>query len=384
VTSDVTTADVVVVGGGLIGLSLAWRSRVLGLSAVVVDPNPGAAASWAAAGMLAPVTEVHYGEEPLLQLNLASARRYPSFVEELEDLTGATVGYRTCGTLAVAADRDDLALLDELHGFQQRLGLDVERLSSRECRTLEPALSPSVRGGLFVAGDHQVDNRMLGAALIAACERSGVIIERHSVDRVLVDGDRAGGVSLDDGRSINAGAVVLAAGCWSGRVEGIPPDARPPVRPVKGQILRLQGPVEPPFLTHNVRGIARGSHVYLVPRASGRIVVGATVEELGYDTTVTAGGVHTLLRDAYELLPGISELALAETHAGLRPGTPDNAPLLGATVLDGLHAATGHYRNGVLLTPITADAMAELLATGTAPGLIEPFSPRRFAKEPVR
>src|SRR4051794_28698091 len=204
--SDNRSCDVVVIGGGLIGLAVAWRSRLRGLDVTVVDPRPGGAASWAAAGMLAPVTEVHYGEESLLRLNLASAERYPSFVAELEDATGESAGYRTCGTVAVAGDRDDLALLDELHAFQQRLGLEADRLSSRECRSLEPALAPGVGGGLFGAGDHRVDNRRLGAALLAACERSGVVIERQGAAGVVVDGDRAGGVRLDgaDPRTVAA------------------------------------------------------------------------------------------------------------------------------------------------------------------------------------
>jgi glycine oxidase len=368
-------ADVVAVGGGVIGLAIAWRARQRGLSVTVVDPAPGRAASWAAAGMLAPVTEVHYGEEPLLRLNLASAERYASFVAELEDVAGTTVGYRPCGTLAVAVDAGDSAVLDDLFRFQQRLGLGVERVTAREARRLEPALSPAIRGGLFVDHDHQVDNRLLGAALLAACLRSGVEIVAATVTAVAVQGGRAAGVVLDDGHTATAGAVVLAAGCWSARIAGA---SGLPVRPVKGQILRLRHEAETSYLSHNVRGIVQGSSIYVVPRASGEVVVGATVEEQGFDTAVTAGGVYQLLRDAHALLPDIGELTLAETHAGLRPGTPDNAPLLGPTATAGLVAATGHYRNGILLTPVTADTVADLLADGRVPELIAPFSPLRF------
>jgi glycine oxidase len=370
---------VVVVGGGVIGLSIAWRARLTSLSVTLLDPTPGAGASWAAAGMLAPVSEVHYGEERLLGLNLASAARFPSFVAELEDATGLDVGYRPCGTLAVAADADDRAVLDDLHAFQCRLGLVSTRLLSGECRELEPSLAPTIRGGLLVEGDHQVDNRRLSRALLAACAGAGVDIVAASVASVITNGDRVVGVELDAGEQLVAAAVVLAAGCWSARLAGLAPGVLPPVRPVKGQILRLRAPVDPPFIRRNLRSIVAGSSVYVVPRADGEIVVGATVEEQGFDTTVTVGAVHQLLRDAWTVLPGIAELELVETHAGLRPGSPDNAPIIGAAAVNGLVVATGHYRNGILLTPVTADAVAELLATGTTPELIQPFSPRRFA-----
>jgi glycine oxidase len=370
-------SDVVVVGGGVVGLGIAWRARLAGLSVTLVDPAPGKGASWAAAGMLAPVTEVHYGEEGLLGLNLASAGRYPSFVAELEEATGRVVGYRPCGTLAVAADADDRALLDDLHAFQARLRLASERLSARECRQLEPSLAPNVRGGLLVEGDHQVDNRRFTRALLAACTGSGVDLVA-SVASVTVTGGRVTGVELGSGMRVVAGAVVLAAGCWSARLAGLPPEALPPIRPVKGQILRLRAPVDLPLVRRNVRAVVAGSQVYVVPRVDGEVVVGATVEEQGFDTTVTAGAVHQLLRDAWTVLPGIAELELAETHAGLRPGSPDNAPVIGAGAVDGLVVATGHYRNGILLTPATADAVVELLATGTTPDIIKPFSPRRF------
>ncbi len=375
------TPDVLVVGGGVIGLALAWRARTAGLSVTVVDPSPGAGASYAAAGMLAPVSEVTYGEEQLLELNLASARRYPQFVAELEDASGAAVGYRTEGTVVVALDSGDRAVLADLHAFQTRLGLDSELLTGRECKRLEPMLAPGVRAGLFVAGDHSVDNRRLAPALLTAAERSGVDVRRGRVTGLQTDGDRVTGATLDDGDQVSAGTTVLAAGCWSGEMAGLPPDALPPVRPVKGQILRLRTPT--PFLTRTVRGVVAGGHVYLVPRGDGEIVVGATVEELGYDTTTTAGGVYELLRDAHALLPGITELELVECHAGLRPGSPDNAPLLGRAGPEGLVLATGHYRNGVLLTPITADAVAELLCTGALPEVARPFDPRRFDRTAV-
>src|SRR5215216_1513761 len=339
------TSDVVVVGGGVIGLGIAWRAAQAQMAVTVVDEAPGQGASWAAAGMLAPVTEVHYGEGRLLELNLASAGRWPSFAAEVEEASGRPVGYRPGGTLAVARDADDNAALEDLYRFQLRCGLEVERLRSRECRQLEPGLHPGIRGGVLAAGDHQVDNRALVQALVAACERAGVGLVAGRVAEL---------------------AVVLAAGCWSGGLGGLAAEALPPVRPVKGQLLYLRGPADQPLCSRNVRGL----EVYVVPRGDGRVVVGATVEEQGFDTTVTAGAVHDLLRAALEL---------AETVVGLRPGSPDNAPMLGPAGPEGLVVATGHYRNGILLTPVTADAVAELLASGRVPEAIAPFAPGRFA-----
>lgn len=377
------TSDVLVVGGGIIGLVTAWRAAQRGMRVAVADPEPGGGAAQVAAGMLAAVTELHYGEQTLLGLNLESARRYPGFAAELEEATGQDVGYRACGTLAVALDADDRAHLRELHALQRRSGLESEWLTGRECRCLEPMLAPGVRGGLRVDGDHQVDPRRLAAALVTACERAGVVFHRGWAERLSVVRDRASGAVLTDGTELAADQVVLAAGSLSGKLAGVPADVLPPVRPVKGQVLRLTVPRPyAPFLSRTVRAVVRGSHVYLVPRANGELVVGATSEELGWDTTVTAGGVYELLRDAHELVPGITELPLTETRAGLRPASPDNAPLLGPTALPGLHLATGHYRNGVLLTPVTGDVMSAVLITGELPDEAHAFTPRRFSSVP--
>lgn len=356
------SSDVLVVGGGIIGLVTAWRAAQRGLRTALADPEPGGGAAQVAAGMLAAVTELHYGEETLLALNVASAERYPAFAAELEEASGRDLGYRTCGTLAVALDTDDRAHLRELHELQRRSGLQSEWLTGRECRRLEPMLAPGVRGGLRVDGDHQIDPRRLAAALVVACERAGVVFHRGWAERLLRVRDRAAGAVLTGGTELAADQVVVAAGSLSARLADVP------VRPVKGQVLRLTvPPAYAPFLSRTVRAVVRGSHIYLVPRKNGELVVGATSEELGWDTTVTAGGVYELLRDAHELVPGITELPLTETRAGLRPASPDNAPLLGPTEIPGLHLATGHYRNGVLLTPVTGDVMAQVLVTGELP-----------------
>ncbi|GAA2649374.1 glycine oxidase ThiO [Streptomyces lunalinharesii] len=379
--------DVLVIGGGVIGLVTAWRAAGRGLRVALADPAPGGGAASVAAGMLAAVTELHYGEETLLGLNLASAQRYPRFAEELEEASGQRIGYRRCGTLEVALDADDRAHLRELHALQVRSGLDSQWLTGRECRRLEPMLAPGVRGGLRVDGDHQVDPRRLAGALLAACERAGVVFHRTAAERLTTARGRATGAELADGTRLAAGQVVLAGGSRSGLLAGVPEAVRPPVRPVKGQVLRLRLPDRlpggQPFLSRTVRAVVRGNPLYLVPRESGELVLGATSEELGWDTTVTAGGVYELLRDAHELVPGLTELPLVESRAGLRPGSPDNAPLLGPTELPGLHLATGHFRNGVLLTPVTGDVLAEVLATGTVPEEARPFSPTRFSPAPL-
>jgi glycine oxidase len=365
---------VVVLGGGVIGLAVAWRARQAGLAVTLVDPGDPAGASPIAAGMLAPVTEAHYGEETLLQLNLVSSQRYPGFIAELEEATGMDCGYSQCGTLAVARDADDNAALDDLYTFQERLDLKVERLRAKECRELEPNLSPRVRGGILVEHDHQVDPQALMRVLSKACEIAGVVLVGGRASSIEGTAGAVQGVSLDRGDRIVTDKVVVAAGCWSGSIEGLPEGAASTIRPVKGQLLQLRSRSGEPLAHRNVRGL----DVYIVSRPDGRMVVGATVEEQGFDTTLTAGAAFELLRDAWELLPGVTEMELVSQQAGLRPGTPDNAPLIGGTTVEGLLMATGHYRNGILLAPITAELVAGMLAGRPSPEMAEPFSPRRL------
>lgn len=371
------TSDVVVVGGGVIGLGIAWRVAERGMTVTVVDPAPGRGASSVAAGMLAPVTELHYAEMPLLDLSLESARRYPDFVAELESSTGRDAGYRQCGTLSVGWMGSDLAALRDLADFQQSLGLTIEPLTAAELRKREPMLAPGLPGGVLVPDDHQVEPPALVAALCAAIAAAGVQVIEQRVSSVRLDGDAVVGVNLADGSAWSAAETVVAAGAWSGVFEL--PDIALPVRPVKGQTLHLTGPAG--VLAHVVRGAVRGVPVYLVPRADGRLVIGASSEEAGFDARARAGVVHDLLRDAQALLPTVAEMELAEVRTGFRPGTPDNAPLLGRAGIDGLVVATGHHRNGVLLTPVTADGVAELLDTGRTPTAWKPFDPLRFMSE---
>lgn len=375
------SADVVVVGGGAIGLASAWRLATDGHTVVLCDPEPAGGATHASAGMIAPVSETNFGEEDLQRLNLVAADRWPGFAADLEEATGSASGYRRTGSIAVAFDSDDKRSLDRLYDHQVTLGLPVEPLTATACRQRAPLLSPRLKGGLWIEGDHQADNRQLARTLTMALSKAAVTIVRTAVDAVTSARGRAAGVRLADGRQIEAGSVVLAAGAWSARIGGVPVSAVPPVRPVKGQIIRLQGPSDEPLLTSSLRGLVRGHHLYVVPRADGRIVVGATQEEMGFDTTVTAEGIHDLLRDTIDLCPGLADLALVETMAGLRPGTPDNAPVVGLTEIDGLVIATGHFRSGILLTPITADAVADLIAGRAVPDEMAPFGPERFVPD---
>ena len=368
------TVDVVVAGAGVIGLAVAWRAAQAGLSVTVVDDAPGAGASRAAAGMLAPVTEASYGEQALTALALDSVGRYPAFVADLEQASGLPVPLRTAGTMLVGFDEDDVRVLADLSAFHAELGLDTTRLTPREARRREPSLSPRVRGAVHAEGDLSVEPRSLHAALLVACARAGVVLVRERCTSLLVDDGRAVGVVTASGE-VRGGQVVLALGAWSARLPGVP---SLPVRPVKGQVLRLRGEA---LLGGTVRALVRGRQVYLVPHGDDGLVVGASVEELGFDGRVTAGAVLDLLHDAVEVVPGVTELELVETFASWRPGTPDNGPLLGESSLPGLVLATGHHRNGVLLTPVTTDLTAALLATGALPAQAAAFRAARFDRE---
>jgi glycine oxidase len=365
--------DAVVIGAGLIGLSCAWRAQQRGLSVLVVDRagEPGAGASGVAAGMLAPVTEADFGEEPLLRVNLAGRARWPSFAAELEEHTGLPTGYREPGALFVAADRDDAEALRRLHRFQVELGLHAEWLPPGACRRLEPGLSPRIAGGILAHDEAQADPRATVRALAEAVDEVALGVEVEAIEQT---GGRVTGVRTSQG-VVDCGAVVVAAGAWSSAL------ARggdgPPVRPVKGQILelRVRAAMDEP-----ITRIVRTPRCYMLARGDGRMVLGATVEEQGFDTAVTADGVYRLLEAAWEVLPDVGELELVEARVGLRPGTPDNGALVGRGQPDGLIWATGHWRNGVLLAPLTGEAVAELLAGGELPHELSPWSPERYAE----
>jgi glycine oxidase len=372
--------DAIFAGGGVIGLASAWSAAKRGARVCVLErERPAAGATGVAAGMLAPVGESSWGEDDLVALNLESLRRWPSFAEDLERISESGIGFAQRGALHVALDRDEAESLRRRHELHSRLGLDSEWLTGGACRKLEPGLATAVRGGAHVPGEASVDPRRVVAALLAALDREGVPV--HAGARI-TSAERADGawrLETGDGQTFAGRALVLTAGCWSGQLDWIPPESRPPVRPVKGEIVTLRGPAEEPVCER----IVSGDRVYLVPRSDGRLIVGATVEEMGFDTTVTAGGVHELLREAYRVVPEIAELELVEATAGLRPGTPDNAPLVGMSATEGLLIATGHFRNGVLQAPLTADCIAALLAGDDPPIDLTPFSSKRFAGRPI-
>jgi glycine oxidase len=361
--------DVVVVGGGVIGLSCAWRAAQRGARVAVLERGePGGGATRVAAGMLAPVGELTFGEPELLELTLAAARLYPEFIAELEAATGEITGYERLGALHVALDRDEAAQLRRVHDLQRSLELEAEWLPPRRCRDLEPGLTPSFHGGVFAPGEAAVDPRALTRVLAAALGGEGGELRTGAeVVDGLFEGERLAGVRTRDvageEEELRADTVVLASGAWSGATQWLPERARPSVRPVKGQVLELRSRDEEPPARH----ILASERVYLVPRADGRLVVGATVEEMGYDTAVTAGGVHELLREAYRLLPDVAEMELVGATAGLRPGTPNNLPIVGPGAIDGLVLASGHFRNGILLAPLAAQAVADLLAGAPDP-----------------
>ena len=336
----------------------------------------GHGASWAAAGMLAAAVEAEPGEEKLLPLALESQRLWPDFARELEAAAGVSPEYRDEGTLVVALNRDDAAQLRHSFEFQKGLGLDLTWLTGAQAREREPHLKPGIAAAVWSPNDHQVENRRLGQALALAARRAGVeLVEHCAVREIVCAGGRASGVVTARGRD-DADVVVLAAGAWSRGIGGVPERYLPPVRPIKGQMLALQMDPAAPLVRH-VLWLPRG--IYLTPRLDGRLIVGATVEERGFDGRITAGGLLTLIDGAWRAIPTIEELPVAETWVGFRPGSRDDTPMLGPSGVDRLVIATGHHRNGILLTPVSAAVVSAYILSGVLPEMARPFSPERFA-----
>jgi glycine oxidase len=392
------SVDVAVIGAGIVGLGIAWSAAQSGRKVIVIDPAPASGATYAAAGMLAPVSELHYQEEALLELTLASAALYPAFVTSLE-ADGACTGYQITRTITVGADAADRQALADLRQVQLRLGLSVEPLTIRQARSMEPMLSPQLSSAFNVEQDHQVDPRQLAERLESALEMwakqkrwTHGHLSRQSAIGLLHDdpantSSRVTGVALADGSTVTAGEVIVANGLAASNLHGLPGWLNFSLRPVYGDILRLRVPEHlQPLLTATIRGVVRGNPVYIVPRSDGTVVLGATSREDG-SAAVSAGGVHQLLRDGQVLVPAVAELELMETTARARPGTPDNAPLLGRVSDDsaefgddiaGLIIATGFFRHGVLLTPIAAQVCRQLL-DGTPDARWDRFRPDRFS-----
>jgi glycine oxidase len=375
-SANIAKPSVAVIGAGVIGLGIAWRLAAQGASVQVFDKGvAGAGASHAAAGMLAACSEAEPGEEALVALGRESQARWPAFAANLKQASGIDVELRTEGTLVVALTADDQARLNHHLVFQHQLGLPLHWISAAETRRREPHLAGKLAGAVLSPEDHQVDNRKLAAALRIAAEAAGAVISEHQpVSAISSHAGRVDGVALADGTKVAADVVVLAAGAWSRGIEGVAAELRPPVRPIKGQMLALRMDPAAPLLSH----VVWAPGAYLVPRLDGRLIVGATVEEKGYDTTLTAGGVLTLLEAAWRVIPAVEELPIDEMWVGHRPGSRDDAPILGAGPIEGLIYATGHHRNGILLAPVTADAIAQLVIDGVADPAIRPFGIERF------
>jgi glycine oxidase len=366
---------VAVIGAGVSGLGIAWRLASAGCPVTVFERGAaGRGASWAAAGMLAAGLEAEPGEERLLALNLEGQRLWPAFRDQLEAASGIGVGYRDDGTLAVAITRDDVERLRFAFEFQRHCGIQLEWLSSVDARRLEPHLRPGLAAAVRSPNDHQVDSRRLVMALQRAFLAAGGVLREHAEVRAVdIEAERARGVIVGDER-YPADVVVLAGGAWSAGLEGLPAAARSPVRPVKGQMLALRMDPEQPLLRH-VLWAPKG---YLVPKPDGRLIVGGTVEERGFDSDLTAGGVLALLEAAWRALPSVEELPIDELWTGFRPTSRDDAPILGPTSVEGLFVATGHHRNGILLTPLTALTVSEAILSGRVPEIIRDFTIDRF------
>jgi len=389
--SNKSDFDAVFVGGGVIGLASAWRAAQRGARVCVLErAEPPAGATNVAAGMLAPVGELTFGERELLELALLSAARWPDFAAEVEAAGGEATGFARCGALHVALDRDEAGNLRRKHDLQRELGLEAKWLTPTACRELEPGLVPNFSGGVLAGSEASVDPRALALALAAALReaggelRTGTEVVDGIWDRERLVGVRTAPVaearpSDDLLQTVRADAVVLCNGAWSGQTSWLPDEARPPVRPVKGETVELRPREGDPAPASR---IVASERVYLVPRPDGRLIVGATQEERGFDTVVTAGGVHELLREAYRVLPDIAEMEFFGTVAGLRPGTPDNRPLVGRAAVEGLVLATGHFRNGILLAPLTADAVAATLAGDALPDVMAFADPLRSSLVP--
>mgnify|MGYP003670931242 FL=1 len=377
---------IVIIGGGICGLGIGWRLAEQGADVTIIERDEaGQAATWAAAGMLAPQAEAEHGEEALLPLALESRAMWAEFAAELTTASGIDVDYRTEGTMVVSLDRDDREYLESRFDYFRTLGLDVEWLSGYAARQKEPHLARAVSGAVYSALDHQVDNRLVATALRAAyLAAGGTLRENLAVDEVLVSNNRVTGVRAG-GEEIAAEAIVLAAGAWSRNLAGLPDAARPPVRPLKGQMVSVAMDPRNPLIEHVIWGPGNGivPSIYLAPKGDNRLIIGATVEEMGFDTEMTAGGLFELLRTAWEVLPGIYDLPIVESWAGLRPASRDDAPILGPTPVDGLVLATGHHRNGILLAPVTAAKIAEYLLKGRLDPLLAPFLLERFSRVPA-
>lgn len=366
-----------IIGGGIIGLGIGWQLARRGVEVTLFERNlVGGEASHVAAGMLAPYAEVGFEEIELMKLGQESLRLYPQFLDELSEDVSEVPEFDRCGTLMVGIDRDDTERLKRLYDFRDELKLTVELITGTEAREREPLLSPNVVSGVWLPDDAQIDNRKLLKSLKEAFEQcGGTLREETEIQEVQIRNRSVHGLATNSSK-LPFDNVVLAAGCWSQQIDGIPEAIRPPVRPVKGQIITLNRTSDCPL-----QGTVRSPRMYMVPKEDGTIRLGATTEEKGFDNQPTAGGQKELLEDGWEIIPSIYDLPLVETVAGLRPASRDHAPIIGETDISGLYYATGHYRHGILMTPATVYTLVDEIIEGTRPKMMYPFIPQRFNEE---
>ncbi len=369
--------NVIIIGAGVMGLGVGWRLASNGARVTILERGaPGREASRTAAGMLAPYAEVEFHEEELLRLGEASQALWPDFAAELETAWGRSIHLDRTGTFVVAVDRDDQEALRRQYDYQAQRSQPVTWCTTAELREREPMLSPYIHGGMDCPGDWCVNNRRLITALHDLFIRAGgEVVSGVEVTDVHTHAGAVTGVLCAGGRTYEAAQVLVAAGAWSRSLRGLEA-ARPPVRPIKGQMLSVQMEPENPLVRH----VIRGPDAYHVPKAGGILVIGATSEEKGFDRSHTAGGVYELLKGSYEVIPGTYELPIAQMWTGFRPGSRDNSPILGGCDVSGLFFATGHYRNGIQQTPITVDGVSAAMLGKEVPELLSAFGVHRFRR----
>jgi glycine oxidase len=364
------TYDAVIAGGGLIGASIALELAEAGMKVGLYDAKePGREASWASGGMISPAPE-NAGMIPFMPMSLASVALYPEFIGRVEELTGAKVGYRQCGALDVILGGDAQEELSTYIALQHGVGLRAEALSAEDAREMEPALTEEVQAAIFRPDEASLDARIFTGAVIDAARQKGVqVFPGNAAKAVLKSQGHCHGLQLETGRT-EARWTIISAGCYSARIEGAEPYA--PVSPTKGQMVGLR------CESMEIKRILWLEHKYLVPRSGGKIIAGSTIEQTGFDNHVTAGGVNTILSGVMRMVPGLESARIEETWAGLRPDSPDHLPIIGPTDVEGLLIATGHFRSGVLLAPVTARMIREWLTLQKVSVDWERVSPMRF------